>query len=206
MRWLVSLILIGGSAFFLYTRFNQKEIQEPQREVPAPMALAKQDPQPFLTVEELKKVRKSVRDGDPGVRWSALELLFTFRDPQSVKLLEKAIAEDPDPDLRLKAIRLLSANPNAERVPALVRGLTDVEKDVRLASLEALGNLGDASASPWVVEALKDPEADVKRAALNTLGKFQEKRKREFQELSDKLRVQYETAVKKAQKAKEYEE
>lgn len=206
MRWLVSLILIGGSALYLYTRFNLKRIEEPKQEIPAPAALGKQDPQPFLTVVELKKVRKSVRDADPGVRWSALELLFTFRDPQSVKLLEKAIAEDPDPDLRLKAIRLLSTTPNADRVPALVRGLTDVEKDVRLASLEALGQLGDASASPWVVETLKDPEPEVKRAALDTLGKFQEKRKREFQELSDKLRVQYETAVKKAQKAREYEE
>lgn len=203
MRWIAAFILIGGSSFFLYTRFA-KQAQPPKADVPAPAAL-KLEPAPFLSVEELKRVRKSTRDGDAGVRWSSLELLFTFRDPESVKLLEKAIADDPDPELKMKAIKLLASTPNPDRIPALVKGLQDTDREVRLASLAALGQLADASASPWVVEALKDPEPDVKRAALDTLSKFHDKRREQFRELSEKLRVQYEAEVRRAKKEREFE-
>lgn len=201
MRWLVSLLLIGGSSFFLYTRFKAQGA--PALPAPISAAPAAADSRPFLSTEELKSVLKSARDAQPGVRWSALELLFTLRHPSSVKLLERAITEDPDPELRMKAIKLMSSVPNPDRVPALVRGISDTDKDVRVASLKALGEMADASASPWIVGALRDPEPEVKQAALKALGLLHEKRKAQFKELSDRLRVQYETAVKKAQKERE---
>lgn len=198
MRWLVAALLIGGSSVFLYQRYQ--DMLKPPPPPPAPAPMATQDPPSFLTVEQLKTVRASVDDPDPGVRWTSLQLLFAFKDPASVKALEKAIAEDPDPELRMKAIKLLASTPQPDRVPALVKGVQDPDKDVRVESLRALGAIGDPSASPWVVEALKDPESDVKMEALKTLGRFQEKRKADFKKLADQLRNEYEDAVKRTQK------
>lgn len=200
MRALVALVLIGASGYFLYNRYLKLNAPPPAPPPPPPALVAPAEPKPFLSVAELKKVRASLKNPDPGVRWSAMELLFSFKDPDSVKVLSRAIEKDPDPELRMKAIKLLSSTPNPDRVPGLVKGLTDIEKDVKLASLDALGEVADAAAGPWVVEALKDPDPDVKRAALRCLGKLQDRRRKEFQELSDRLRVQYEQAVEQSQK------
>jgi len=195
MRWFVALALIAGASCFLYFNYRQQIAEPPKPPPPVPAAVAKDEPAPLLSVEDLARVKKSAADPDTNVRWSALQLLFAFHDPDAVALLEKAIAEDPDQELRLKAIRLLSSAKDVDKVPGLVRGLKDTDREVRLASLKALGDVADPAATPWVVEALKDPDSDIKVAALDTLGKFQDKRKKDFKALADKLRKQYEDAI-----------
>ena len=53
------------------------------------------------------------------------------------------------------------------------------------------------------LEALKDVDPDVRSAGLQALGKFQEKRKKEYAELSERLRLQYENAVRMQKERRE---
>ena len=105
---------------------------------------------------------------------------------------ERLLTEDPDPEVRLKiCLRIIGCL-------VLCSGLSDIDKNVRLASLEALGEMGDPSVSTWITALLRDVEPDVRIEALRTLGLFQDKRKAEFKSLAEKLRKDYEEAVRRA--------
>jgi HEAT repeat protein len=202
MRWFFALLIVAGSSFYLYQQYNL--MKHPPAPPPSPPAMtALPEPQPFLADKELKSVMKSTTDGDPGVRWAAIELLYTVKAPESLSIVERTIADDPDPEIRIKAVQLLNRNGGSRQVPGLVKGLNDIDKDVRIAALKALGTVGDPAAAPAVAALLKDPESDVKTEALHTLGLFQEKRVKDFHELTEQLRHQYEAAVKKSQKNSE---
>lgn len=162
------------------------------------MADPSKDILPIFSESDILKVRQSLQDADPEVRWSAIQLLYSIRDPQAGALIEKLIAEDPDADLRIKIVGLMKGQENLALLGGLVKGLRDIDKTVRIASLNALGDIGDPSVSTWVTALLKDPEPEVKVAALQTLGRFQEKRKADFRALADKLRKDYEDAQKRA--------
>lgn len=164
---------------------------------PEPPAAAPRAPQPVFTTQELERVRESLNDADPEVRWAAAELLHGASDPRADELLEQLVVRDTDAALRLKVVNLLRGGESA-RMRALVRGLQDTEKDVRLASLAALAEVGDASGAPWVAELVRDPETEVRIAALRTLGRMQERRKDEFRALAEKLRKDYEEALRRA--------
>jgi HEAT repeat protein len=154
---------------------------------------------PVFSEVEVAKVRQSLQDGDPTVRWAAVQLLYSIHDPQLGALLEKMIAEDPDADLRIKIVGLMKGNEDLMRLGGLVKGLRDVDMSVRIASLKALGDIGDPSVVTWVTALLKDPEPEVRIAALQTLGRFQDKRRKEFDALTDKLRKDYEEALRHAE-------
>ena len=162
----------------------------------APLVKARR---PFLAADDIRKVRASTRHYDPGVRWTALDLLYRLGDPESVHMLEKAVASDIDPDIRMRAVKLLGGRLGPAPVHGLVRGLHDIDKDIRLASLEALGALGEPAAVPWIIDvSVKDYEPEVRAAALRTLGQFQDKRQKEFEALAARLRQQYEAAVERS--------
>jgi len=198
MRWIFALVIIAASSIYLY--FQYFALTAPPPPPPSPPALVqKGEPAPFLSASELKSVRLSTEDGDSGVRWSAIELLFTIKDPESLRILEKAVSEDPDPEVRMKAVHLLNMGGTSRQVPGLIKALNDLDKDVRIAALKALADIADPAAAPWVAALLKDPESEVKTEALHTLGKFQDKRQKDFELMTDQLRLQYEAAVKKSQ-------
>jgi HEAT repeat protein len=163
-----------------------------------PVSAAPHDPTPVFSDVEIEKVRQSLQDADPSVRWAAAQLLYSVHDPQLGGLLERMIAEDPDADLRIKIVGLMKGREDLVRLGGLVKGLRDVDKSVRIASLNALGDIGDPSVVTWVTALLKDPEPDVRIAALQTLGRFQDKRQKEFAALADKLRKDYEEALRHA--------
>jgi len=164
------------------------------------MADPAKDAKPVFSEREIMKVRMSLQDADPEVRWAAVQLLYNVRDPQLGALLERLIAEDPDANLRIKIVGLMKGQEDLVLLGGLVKGLRDIDKSVRIASLNALGDIGDPSVSTWVTALLKDPEAEVKIAALQTLGRFQEKRKADFKALAEKLRKDYEDAQERAAK------
>lgn len=200
MRWVVAMVFLAVSSFYLYDRYAR--VSAPP-DIPAPpQALARENegPPPFLTVQEIKGIRKSLDEPDPGVRWAAMELLYTLRDPEAAALIEGAIEKDPDPGIRVKAVQLLQQKGGAGEVRALIKGLQDTEPEVRIASLRALGEVGDPAAAPWVADlAVNDYDPAVKREALTTLGRFQDKRRAEFAALAARLRREYEAALKRAQ-------
>lgn len=163
-----------------------------------PAAMAPKDPGPAFSENEVAKVRLSLTDPDPAVRWAAVQLLYNARDPKLGPLLEKMITDDPDPEVRIKIVGLMKGREELVRLGGLVKGLQDFDKGVRIASLNALGDIGDPSVVTWVTALLKDPEPDVRIAALQTLGRFQDKRKEEFRALAEKLRKDYEEALRRA--------
>lgn len=201
MPWVIAMLLLVASSFYLYERYTR--LSTPSV-VPPPRALERPvDSQlpPLLSAKEIEGIRRSVTSPDPGVRWAAMQLLHTLRDPEAVNMIESAVARDPDPELRMKAIELLRQKGGTGEIRALIKGLKDTEPEVRIASIRALGHLGDPAATPWIADAaVNDYDAEVKREALLALGRFQDKRRAEFAELAERLRREYQSAVKRAEK------
>ena len=187
-------VFLGAGAFLAWDHMHP---EAPPVAPPPPPAI-QQLPGPVFSEYEIRKVRLSLQDADSSVRWAAIQLLFNIRDPQLGPILEKMLAEDPDPEVRMKVVGLFKGREDLSRLGALVRGLGDTDPQVRIASLHALGDIGDPSVAVWVTAVLKDAEPDVRIEALKTLGRFQDKRKADFKALADKLRSDYEEAVRHA--------
>jgi HEAT repeat protein len=165
---------------------------------PPPPSAAQEagDALPVLSPREIERVRASLKDQSPDVRWAAVRLLHGVHDPQLDASLREMLARDPDPDLRVKIVGLLGRDAGDARLATLIQGLDDADPSVRVASLKAIGEIGDPSATPWVVERLRDAEPDVRIEALKTLGRFQDKRKAEYRAMAKELRKDYEAALK----------
>jgi hypothetical protein len=197
MSKLFALVVFLAAAAFLVRQWLRPPQPPPLAEPPAASSL--RDPAPLFSEIEIAKVRKSLQDGDPAVRWAAVQLLYGIHDPRLGELLEAMIADDPDPELRVKIVGLMRGRADLARLGGLVKGLSDLDKSVRIASLNALGDIGDPSVVTWVTASLKDPEPDVRVAALQTLGRFQDKRRLEFEALAEKLKGEYEEALRHAE-------
>ncbi|MBI3288113.1 MAG: HEAT repeat domain-containing protein [Elusimicrobia bacterium] len=192
-RLFMLLVFAGAASFLVWDRMHSGRVV-----VQPPPPVIDQEPAPVFSESEIRKIRLSLEDGDPNVRWTAAQLLFNIRDPQIAPILEHMLVQDPDTDVRLKVISLFKGREDLARLGSLVRGLNDIDKSVRIASLQALGDIGDPSVSTWVTALLRDVEADVRVEALRTLARFQDRRKAEFRALADKLRKDYEEAVRRA--------
>jgi HEAT repeat protein len=197
MSKLFALLVFLAAGGYLAHEYLKPPAPPPLPPAPPP-TMVQRDPTPVFSENEIEKVRQSLQDGDSSVRWAAVQLLFSIHDPQLATEMEKMLANDPDSDLRIKILGLMKGNESIARLGGLVKGLRDVDKDVRIASLKALGDIGDPSVVTWVTSLLKDPEPEVRIAALQTLGQFQDKRKAEFQALADKLKRDYEEALRRA--------
>lgn len=193
-RLAMLFIFLGAGTFLVWDHLHTD--RTPQAPPPPPAIV--QQPGPVFSEDEIKKVRLSLQDADASVRWAAIQLLFNIRDPQLGASLEKMLTEDPDPDVRMKVVGLFKGREDLSRLGALVRGLSDYDANVRMASLRALGDIGDPSVVIWITALLRDVEPEVRIEALRTLGRFQDKRKAEFKALADKLRADYEDAVRRA--------
>ena len=189
------VVFLAASGYLAYEFL--RPFQPPPLPAAPPAAIEPHNVGPVFSESEVEKVRQSLQDGDPTVRWAAAQLLCSIHDPQIGSLLERMIAEDPDPDLRIKIVDLMKGRDDLVRLGGLVKGLRDVDKNVRVASLKALGDIGDPSVVTWVTALLKDPEPEVKIAALQTLGRFQDRRKEEFRALAEKLKKDYEEALRR---------
>lgn len=197
MNRLFAFIVFVAAAGYLAREYLKPAQPAPLPAEP-PADAAPANPGSVFSESEAAKVRLSLQDADPNVRWAAAQLLYNVRDPQLGPLLEKMIAEDPDADLRIKIVGMMKGREDLVRLGGLVKGLQDVDKNVRIASLNALGDIGDPSVITWVTALLKDPEPDVKIAALQTLSRFQDKRKEEFRKLAQKLKQDYEEALRRS--------
>lgn len=195
-KFLALLIFLGAAAYLAHEYMTPPA--PPPMPAEPPAAIVMKDPGPAFSEAEVQKVRNSLTDPDPNVRFAAVQLLYNLHDPKLGPLLEKMIGEDPDPDIRIKIVGLMKGREDLIRLGGLVKGLGDFDKSVRIASLNALGDIGDPSVATWVTALLKDSEPEVRIAALQTLGRFQDKRKEEFRALADKLKKDYEEALRRA--------
>ncbi len=87
------------------------------------------------------------------------------------ELLEEL--KDPDPKVRLKAVKALSSGPRKEAVPGLCQALQDTDPSVAAQAAEGLRWVGPAAAPavPLLIRRLKDPPSEVFReSAIAALG------------------------------------
>ena len=196
MKLFAFLVFLAAAGFLGY-KYEHPPLP-PALPPEPPAASVPRDAAPVFNEAEIAKVHQSLQDGDVEVRWAAAQLLYSIHDPQFGALLEKMISDDPDPELRIRLLGMMKGREDLVRLGGLIKGLRDVDKSVRIASLTALGDIGDPSVVTWVTALLKDPEPEVRIAALQTLGRFQDKRREEFDALSEKLKRDYEEALRHA--------
>src|SRR5947207_2905119 len=111
-RLAMLFIFLGAAAFLVWDHL------QPSREAvaPPPPPAIVQQPGPAFSEDEIRKVRTSLQDADSSVRWAAIQLLFNIRDPQLGPILEKMLAEDPDPEVRMKVVGLFKGREDISRL------------------------------------------------------------------------------------------
>lgn len=84
----------------------------------------------------------------------------------------RALATDPDKDVRASGLNALGACLEPEALPVLLHGLDDAEASVRVAAWSALAAPGLAGAArvPALLERPRDAEASVREARASALG------------------------------------
>ncbi|NYT05584.1 MAG: HEAT repeat domain-containing protein [Methanomicrobiales archaeon] len=147
-------------------------------------------------MDALLALRQMCRDPDRGVRQEAGEALvrtgwepdddmekaylFFIREKWSdcVRMKKAAVpvlleaASDPDPNVKIPALRALGKIHDVRAVPVLKKGLADGDGHVRSAAAEAMGELGDGQQVPDLVRALTDPYPQVRMEAAWALDRL----------------------------------
>ncbi len=196
MNRLIALVVFLASAGYLAREFLAPAAAPP----PPPPPTAEQEagpPLPILTPGEIQKVRDSLQDQDPEVRWSAIRLLHNIHDPELPAALQDMLSRDPDPEVRVRIVGLLRDEAGEDRLAMMIKSLDDPDPAVRVAALRAIGDGGDPSATPWVTARLSDAEPSVRIAALKALGRFHDRRVAAYDAMAKKLRADYEAALKR---------
>lgn len=124
------------------------------------------------TVEELLLL---VGDGDKGQRRAALGRLRDLGLGACAEVLEGAVRNDDNADLRNGAMDAF-VEFGREAVPMLLELLGDGNEEVRNFCTVMLGNIGCRQAVGPLIQALGDPDANVRHGAAEALGKIGDRR------------------------------
>jgi hypothetical protein len=196
MKWIIGLVMMGSSGYYLYRDYQKQIAERPAVQAQAPEV--KTAPAPMLADAQLVELRKAAFSADKGVRLAAIQSLFALSDPKIMLILEQAMTTEPDPEVRVTIVLLLKTSTDRGSLKVLGLGVHDVDPTVRVASLRVLSEVGDLTNTGVVAEAAADADDGVKLQAMDTLSHLQERRKAQYEELSQQLRRQYEEQVKKS--------
>jgi len=86
------------------------------------------------------------------------------------------LLEDPDPDLRARAIRAAGSSARGEAYGRILAGAGSIHPEVREASAQALGGLGFSGSTPALMRLVEDPVERVSLAALEALRRCGDRR------------------------------
>ena len=86
------------------------------------------------------------------------------------------LLEDPDPDLRARAIRAAGSSARGEAYGRLLAGAGSIHPEVREASAQALGGLGFSGSTPTLLRLVEDPVERVALAALDAIRRCGDRR------------------------------
>ncbi|MFA6091700.1 MAG: HEAT repeat domain-containing protein [Elusimicrobiota bacterium] len=173
------LLALAGMGYYFYQRYGSKREQAEVSNtaaIPAPPPALEMPAPQVLDEDQIERVRTSVNDSDPKVRWEAVQLLINAKDPQADQILYAMLRRDDDANIRRDVIRILSTREGEQVSLHLQEALHDTEADVRLAALEALGKRGDSSSAPAISDALHDTDERVRLNALKVLNELQIRR------------------------------
>jgi HEAT repeat protein len=121
-----------------------------------------------VTLHELVRL---IADNSAGRRQKAMDIVMLVGLKVCLPLLEEAVRNDADADLRNGAMEALVSF-GEMAVPHLVKLLEDDNEEVRNFSSVMLGDIGDPKAVPALITALRDPDANVRHGAAEALGKI----------------------------------
>jgi len=114
-------------------------------------------------------IADAYESADPRLRLSAL---FAMGRSGSLRWSD-AIQEElrnPDPNIRLEAVRAAGEAYVLETLPELMRvARADESRDVRMEALWALGRLGGGDAADLLEDIASDPDPEVREVALAAL-------------------------------------
>ncbi|HEX5936185.1 MAG TPA: cyclic nucleotide-binding domain-containing protein [Actinomycetota bacterium] len=116
-------------------------------------------------VVALREGRPHVFGGAPG----AGEPFGLARADRAATSVAVAAMDDPDASVRRVAAELLGGLDPGRAVPALIRGVHDLDAEVRAASLRSLARAEAFEASDEIPPLLADPVPEVRLAALDAL-------------------------------------
>ena len=104
-------------------------------------------------------VAQGLGSGNPAVRGDMMDLAKNVQDPAVALALVSAL-QDPNAELRVRALVALAEQEDLTVVPAVSEALLDPDPRVQVAAAECLGRLGDPAGGPALlayVEAQKRP-------------------------------------------------
>ncbi len=203
MKQLIIIIVLAGAGYLAYLKFHTPP--PPTAEPPAPPPVMEEVQRQLLTKEQMDRIKLASNDTDPQIRWEAVQLLISSRDPRGEEILIRMLQRDGDAGIRRNVVGVLSER-GPEMTEYLVAALRDSDADVRLRVLEALQRKGDPATVGPISECLRDSEERVRLAALKTLNNLQERRNREIDEQMRKHEEsvkRYEEALRKHQEAQQ---
>jgi HEAT repeat protein len=119
---------------------------------------------------EVAVLRAALKHADPDIRRLALAQSADLAHDEPA--LFAGASRDPDPGVRLEAVRALEGEGAVEAVAALADRLEDVDPDVTAAAAESLGEILDSRAGPILLERLDRSQGIAKAAILAALRKL----------------------------------
>ncbi len=125
-----------------------------------------------VTLPELVRL---IADSGAEHKQKAMDIVLLVGLKVCLPILEKAVRNDDDADLRNGAMEALVAF-GEMAVSHLTKLLTDDNEEVRNFSAVMLGDIGNSKAVEPLINALRDPEANVRHGAAEALGKIGELR------------------------------
>ncbi|HZL17364.1 MAG TPA: HEAT repeat domain-containing protein [Polyangia bacterium] len=114
-------------------------------------------------------VEQAVRDSEPSVRRSALDVLAAHPIGPSLQVVLAAL-DDDDREVRLRAVQLAGTCGDPRATPPLLERLDDVDRQVRLQAIVALASLHDLRAVPAFLRLTGDGTLEQRIAAIDALG------------------------------------
>ncbi|MDF1838079.1 MAG: HEAT repeat domain-containing protein, partial [Planctomycetota bacterium] len=144
-----------------------RKYKEPIQRMEAIMAL--EDVEDPKVVPVLVKL---IKDKDPAVRQTAINVLATFGTRAPIDKLLEMLAEEKKSELRTGMLQAIELGKYHHDGVATSECLTDKDWKLRRAALKVLGNLKNAEMIPLMTPLATDGESGVRTACLDALAKM----------------------------------
>jgi HEAT repeat protein len=197
------ILLVVGVFYFVMKKAPVAEPPPPPAVVQAP---ATPPPPPVeppiqqrLNAQTIATVRSMLIDTNPSVRKAAIDLLYTFNDPQVYVEMNKLLHQEQDPDVLKAALDMLAKKKDKAGEPLIVSALKHAMPEVRLQAVNDLIPFTDEETIPPLTALMKDNDETVRLNALQAVQKIQkdiEERRRKEEE--ERRRREAEEAARRA--------
>lgn len=159
-------IISASKSREVFTKVKEEPPKPPAREV-MPVVKKEKPKKEKTSFESLAK--DALENEDPGKREDAIIALGESKYPGAVEIISKALANDPNEDVRLSAIDALLEIGDESIAEHLSIALRDRDPWVRESAVEALGEVGSEAAIEFIKSSLSDEDGSVRELARETL-------------------------------------